>query len=48
MDYNICSVCKLWIDDGGFKNGQFVCHKCLDWINKMEESIKQAEEKCCS
>jgi len=30
MKYNICSICGNPSDDGGLKNGEFVCHECLD------------------
>lgn len=29
-NYQKCSVCSKFADDGGLKNSKFVCHDCLD------------------
>ena len=29
-NYQLCSVCEKFHDDGGLRGGKFVCHDCLD------------------
>lgn len=30
MNYQPCSVCNKYVDDGGLRDGKFICHECLD------------------
>ena len=41
MIVTTCSVCKTYADDGGVKNGQFVCHDCLSLIDEVELKINK-------
>lgn len=29
-NYQPCSICGVYADDGGLKDGRFTCHDCLD------------------
>lgn len=29
-NYQACSVCGKFADDGGLKNNNFTCHECLE------------------
>lgn len=35
--YQPCEECGYVIDDGGYKNGKYLCHDCLD---KEDEGSK--------
>ncbi|WP_156418624.1 hypothetical protein [Lentibacillus amyloliquefaciens] len=41
MIFTTCSVCKTYADDGGLKNGEFVCHDCLSLIDGIELKINE-------
>jgi len=30
MNYQPCSICGIYADDGGLRNGMFTCHDCLE------------------
>lgn len=30
MAYQLCNNCGTYVDDGGWKDGKFTCHECLD------------------
>ena len=30
--YSPCESCGSWVDDGSFKNGDYLCHDCLDAV----------------
>lgn len=36
MNYNVCTICGGFADDGGLKNSEFACHSCLDQEVKRE------------
>jgi len=29
-NYQTCSICGVWADDGGLYENKFTCHDCLD------------------
>jgi len=29
-NYQACSICGTWADDGGLHDNKFTCHDCLD------------------
>jgi len=29
-NYQACSNCGIFADDGGIKDGKFICHDCLE------------------
>jgi len=50
MNYQPCSICGTYTDDGGLKDGKLVCHVCLDQERgvenmKSQEIIKRLENR---
>ena len=39
--YEECADCGVYVDDGNFKNGKYLCHGCIDKPNNKVEKTDQ-------